>query len=107
MNNIDKKIVILLEKSIVTQELKDYFYEILDRLSEKQKIDLLNILEDEQKLIQIEIEREKSTIYKELLLEMKTFAKDFKRKYVGELEIVEKQKEEAMLESLEDQLNNE
>jgi hypothetical protein len=106
MNKTDEEIEKLLEKSIITQEMKDYWFDILDRLNDEQKNNLLNILQDEQQMIQTEIEREKSNIYRELLVEMKTLAKNFKAKYVGKLEVTEREKEEEMMKSLEDQLNN-
>jgi hypothetical protein len=106
MNKTDEEIEKLLEKSIITQEMKDYWFDILDRLNDEQKNNLLNILQDEQQMIQTEIEREKSNIYRELLVEMKTLAKNFKDKYVGKLEVTEREKEEEMMKSLEDQLNN-
>ncbi len=106
MNKTDEEIEKLLKKSIITQEMKDYWFDILDRLNDEQKNNLLNILKDEQQVIQREIEREKSNIYRELLVEMKTLAKNFKAKYVGKLEVTEKEKEEEMMKSLEDQLNN-
>jgi len=106
MNKTDEEIEKLLGKSIITQEMKDYWFDILDRLNDEQKNNLLNILQDEQQMIQTEIEREKSNIYRELLVEMKNLAKNFKAKYVGKLEVTEREKEEQMIKSLEDQLNN-
>ena len=106
MNKTDEEIEKLLLKSIITQEMKDYWFDILDRLNSEQKNDLLNILQDEQQMIHAEIEREKSNIYRELLVEMKNLAKNFKAKYVGKLEVTEREIEVDMMKSLEDQLNN-
>ncbi len=106
MNKTDEEIEKLLEKSILTKEMKDYWFAALDRLNDEQKNNLLNILKDEEEMIQREIEREQSKIYRDLLLKMKNLVENFKAKYLGKLEFKEKEKEEKMLRSLENELNN-
>ena len=105
MNNIDDKILLLLKSSTVNKDIKDYIIDVLDKLDEKQKNKLLDILNYEKEIVQSEIEKEKNNIFKELLIQIKLLAKDFKKKYLNKLEETEIIKEKQMMESLENQLN--